>query len=176
MKFFELPLKGAFRIELEKREDERGYFARSFCAKEFSEHGLPQKFVQRNFSFSKSIGTLRGMHFQVSPHAEDKLVACHAGKIFDVLVDLRESSPTYLKWYGEVLSSEEMNMLLIPKGFAHGFQTLEDNSLVSYLVSEFYNPEAERGLRWDDPKIKIAWPEQKKRIFSERDLKHPLLR
>ncbi len=177
MKFTELYLKGAYRIELEPRQDERGFFARSFCAKEFAAHGLPQNFVQRNFSFNNLASTLRGLHYQLAPHAEDKLVTCQTGKIFDVLVDLREGSPTYLKWYGEILSAEKMNMLLIPKGFAHGFQTLEDKSLVSYLVSEYYNSGSDRGLRWDDPKIGINWPEpgHSRRVISERDLSHPLL-
>lgn len=175
MKFNELSIKGAFRIDLEPRRDERGHFVRSFCAREFAAAQLPTQFAQRNHSASKKAGTLRGLHYQVAPHAEDKVVSCVAGKIFDVLVDLRPDSKTYLKWHGEILSPENMMMLFIPKGCAHGFQTLEDNTVVSYLVTEFYNSTAEGGIRWDDPKIGIRWPDHPQRTISERDQKHSLL-
>jgi dTDP-4-dehydrorhamnose 3,5-epimerase len=175
MKFTELPLKGAFKIEIEPKIDERGFFARSFCANEFKNAGIVNNFVQGNLSLNSAKGTLRGMHYQNPPHGEDKLVYCPRGSIFDVMVDIRKDSKTYLQWHGEVLSSENLNMFLIPKGFAHGYQTLENDTLVSYLVSEFYKPGGEGGIRWDDPKVGIKWPNFSSRIISEKDLKLPLL-
>ncbi len=169
MKFTELPLKGAYLIEIEEKKDERGFFARSFCTKEFENHGITKNFVQCNYSFNKKSGTLRGLHFQTAPYSEDKIVSCMRGKIFDVLVDMRKDSKTYLKWHGEFLSQDNFKSLFIPKGFAHGYQTLEDDSLVFYLTSEFYKPSAENGIGWDDPRVKIKWPECKTRIISEKD-------
>lgn len=154
----ETTLQDAKLIELQRRGDERGFFARTFCADEFAAAGLPTKFVQQNMSFSALKGTLRGMHWQRAPHGEDKLIRCMSGAIFDVLVDLRPASPSFLRWQGFELSDENKHQVLIPKGFAHGFQTLTPNVEVSYLVSHAYTPEAEAGLRWDDPKIGIEWP------------------
>lgn len=173
MNFTELSLKGAFLIKIEKTEDERGFFARSYCADEFEKQGLPKHFVQGNYSYNKKSGTLRGLHFQNHPYSEDKVVSCPRGKIFDVLVDLRKESKTYGKWHAEILSEDNLSALFIPKGFAHGFQTLEDNSLVCYLMSEFYKPSGEAGIRWDDPKLKIKWPDCKNRIISQRDRQLP---
>ncbi|MEZ5730419.1 MAG: dTDP-4-dehydrorhamnose 3,5-epimerase [Burkholderiaceae bacterium] len=158
MKFIELPLAGAFVIELEKRGDERGFFARSFCEQEFAAHGLPTVFVQGNVSFSAQRGTLRGMHYQVAEHGEDKLVRVTRGAIHDVIVDLRPESPTYGRWAGVDLSAETGRSLLVPRRFAHGFITLQDATEVSYLMSAAYAPGSDGGVRWDDPAIGIEWP------------------
>jgi dTDP-4-dehydrorhamnose 3,5-epimerase len=168
MIFKELPLKGAFLIDLEKRQDERGFFARSFCEREFAAHHLTHNFVQFNNSLSKQKGTLRGLHFQQKPHEEDKLVRCIQGSIFDVLIDLRPDSPTYRQSFGYNLTAENRTMMYVPKGFAHGFLTLEDKSELFYLVSEFYTPEAEKGIRWNDPSFTINWPIQPV-VISEKD-------
>lgn len=172
MKFIETPLKGCFVIELEKREDERGFFARAFCTKEFGEHGLDSAIVQINNSLSVDKGTLRGMHYQLAPKAETKMVRCIKGSLFDVAVDLRKDSPTFLKWFGTELSAENRKMLFVPKGFAHGFLTLEANTEAFYLVTECYSPEHERGIRYNDPRINIQWAGEPK-VVSEKDLKHP---
>jgi dTDP-4-dehydrorhamnose 3,5-epimerase len=174
MKFFETKLKGAYIIELERLEDERGFFARTFCQKEFEDHGLNQKLVQCSISFNKHRGTLRGMHFQVAPMAETKLVRCTRGAIYDVIIDLRPDSSTYCKWISMELTSEDFSMLYIPEGFAHGFQTLEDNTEVFYQMSEFYYPKYARGVRWDDPAFGIVFP-LKKKIISEKDKNFPLM-
>jgi dTDP-4-dehydrorhamnose 3,5-epimerase len=158
MIFTETPLAGAFVIALEPREDERGFFARAFCQNELAEHGLPNEIVQANLSFNHKRGTLRGMHMQVPPHGEDKMVRCIAGAIWDAIVDLRPGSPTYLKWFGVELSAANRLMLYVPKGFAHGYQSLTDGSEVLYMVTQFYTPGAERGLRWNDPAFGIPWP------------------
>lgn len=158
MIFKETKLKGAYVIELEPLEDERGFFARSFCQKEFEEHGLNPRIVQCNISFNKKKGTLRGMHYQVAPHKEAKLVSCIRGAIYDVIIDLRPNSSTYCQWVAVELSAENYKMLYIPEGFAHGFQTLEDNTVVFYQMSEFYHPECARGVRLDDTAFKIKWP------------------
>jgi dTDP-4-dehydrorhamnose 3,5-epimerase len=166
--FQELSLKGSFLIDLEKREDQRGYFARTFCEREFEAHGLATDFVQCNVSFNTRKGTLRGMHFQAPPFAEAKLIRCTRGSIFDAIVDLRPSSPTFKQHFTVVLSAQDATMLYVPEGFAHGFQTLEDNTEVFYQMSQFYAPDSARGVRWNDPVFAIAWPPAD-RIIVERD-------
>lgn len=158
MLFQPTSLAGAYVIDLHKLEDERGFFARSWCVQEFAEHGLETRLVQCNVSLSKVQGTVRGMHYQAEPFAETKLVRCTRGAIYDVIVDLRPASPTFLHWFGVTLSAENRTMLYVPQGFAHGFQTLADQTEVFYQMSEFYAPEAARGLRWDDPKVQVQWP------------------
>ena len=175
MKFTPLSLKGAYLIEIEPVSDERGFFARSFCVREMKGVGLPSDFVQSSYSFNARKNTLRGMHYQMSPHEENKIVSCVRGSIFDVIVDMRPTSPTYLKWHGEILSQDNYKMLFVPKGFAHGFQTMSDNSLVTYNISDFYEPHSARGLKFDDPKINIKWPQAELRIISEKDQNYPLL-
>jgi dTDP-4-dehydrorhamnose 3,5-epimerase len=172
MRFIETALKGAFIIELEPIEDERGFFARSFCQKEFEKHGLNFHVVQCNISYNKKKATLRGMHYQVAPYEEVKLVSCIRGTIYDVIIDLRPDSHTYCQWFAMELSSEDYKILYVPKGFAHGFQTLEDNTVVFYQMSEFYHPECARGVRWDDPVFKIEWP-LSNRVMSKKDLNYP---
>ena len=171
MKFNQTHLAGAYTIELEKREDERGFFARFFCVNEFDKEGLDRNIVQINNSLSKDKGTLRGMHYQLAPKAETKIVRCIKGSLYDVIVDLRPSSPTFLKWFGAELSAENRTMMFVPKGFGHGFLTLEENTEAFYLVTEFYSPEHERGLRWNDPKINIEWPIEPI-IISDKDKIH----
>jgi dTDP-4-dehydrorhamnose 3,5-epimerase len=158
MNFIETGLRGAYRIELERLQDERGFFARSWCQHEFTEHGLDPCVVQCNISFNQHKGTLRGMHYQVAPHAEAKLVRCTRGALYDVIADLRPGSPTYLGWIAVELTAENHTALYVPKGFAHGFQTLEENTEVFYQMSEFYAPLAARGFRWNDPLLNIQWP------------------
>ena len=158
MLFTKTKLDGAWLIEPEPISDSRGWFARTFCEREFGEHGLETRFVQHSTSQNVSRGTLRGMHFQTEPHAEIKLVRCLKGAIYDVIIDLNPGSPTYCQWQGFELSAANMRQLYIPKGFAHGFQTLEDASEIGYLISEFYAPEASKGVRWDDPTFAIQWP------------------
>jgi dTDP-4-dehydrorhamnose 3,5-epimerase len=158
MRFQETPLSGAYLIELEPVGDPRGFFARAWCAREFSEQGLDSGTVQCNLSFNHQRGTLRGMHYQIPPHAETKLVRCIRGSIYDVIIDLRPESPTYTHWFGAELSADNRSMLYIPKGFAHGYQTMEDNTEVFYQVSEFYRPGSEGGVRWNDPRFGIEWP------------------
>ena len=158
MKFTPTDLAGATVIDLERREDARGWFARTYCAREFAEHGLPTDMVQTNMSLTRRAGTLRGMHFQLAPDAEDKLVRCVRGAIWDAIVDIRPQSPTYCRWIGVELSEDNGRMLLVPKGFAHGFVTLSDDAAVTYQVSAFYSPKSERGARHDDPAFGIRWP------------------
>lgn len=158
MLFFETDLKGAYIIDLEKHEDDRGFFARSWCQREFMAKGLSAQFVQCNISFNKQRGTVRGMHYQRPPCSEEKLVRVTRGGIFDVIVDLRPDSATFLKSYGIELTRENHRAFYIPKGFAHGFQTLVDETEVFYQMSEFYAPEQARGLCWDDPFLDILWP------------------
>jgi dTDP-4-dehydrorhamnose 3,5-epimerase len=158
MIFKETRLKGAYIIEIEPLEDERGFFARTWCQREFQAHGLNPRLVQCSISFNKKKGTLRGMHYQVAPYEEAKLVSCVRGAIYDVIIDLRPNSPTCSQWLAVELSSENNNMIYVPKGFAHGFQTLEDDTEVFYQISEFYHPEASRGVRWNDPAFRIVWP------------------
>jgi dTDP-4-dehydrorhamnose 3,5-epimerase len=171
MKFNPTPLQGAYTIDLEKREDERGFFARFFCVNEYDQIELDRQIVQINNSLSKDKGTLRGIHYQLAPKAETKIVRCIRGSLFDVIVDLRPDSPTFLKWFGATLSAENRTMMFVPKGFGHAFLTLEDNTEALYLVTEFYSPENERGLRWNDPKIGIKWPIEPM-IISEKDQQH----
>jgi dTDP-4-dehydrorhamnose 3,5-epimerase len=168
MKFTETPLAGAFVIELEKRGDERGWFARAFCTKEFQAHGLNHQIVQANNSFSAVPGTLRGMHYQLAPKAEDKIFRCIRGAIFDAIIDLRPESPTYLKSFSIELNAENRLALYIPKGFAHGFMTLMENTEVFYFVTEFYSPEHERGIRYNDPKFGLRWP-MEPAVISDKD-------
>ena len=158
MKFIDTGLPGARLIEPERREDSRGHFARIYCEREFQAQGLPARVVQANRSLTLHKGTLRGMHFQQAPHAEDKLVRCERGAIWDCIIDLRPQSPTYCQWAGFELSEDNGRMLLVPQGFAHGFVTLAGPAAVSYQVSNFYAPGAERGVRWDDPAFGIQWP------------------
>jgi dTDP-4-dehydrorhamnose 3,5-epimerase len=173
MKFHPAKLKDSVIIEPERLEDERGFFARLWCEGEFKAHGLNSELVQINLSYNRRYGTLRGLHYQVSPYAEAKVVRCVRGAIYDVLVDLRPESPTYLQWLGVTLSAANRNMLYVPEGFAHGFQTLEDHTEVCYQVTQFYTPGAERGARWDDPAFGIAWPEVDDRVISAKDREWP---
>ncbi len=172
MIFKETPLPGAFLVEPERLEDERGFFARTYCQKEFREHGLNPEVVQCSVSFSMKKGTLRGLHYQGFRGDEAKLVRCTAGAIFDVMVDLRKGSNTYLKHYATRLDRENRLMLFVPEGFAHGFLTLEDCSEVSYQMSEFYSPGTAMGIRWNDPRLAIQWPLSPV-VISERDQAYP---
>lgn len=171
--FLPTPLAGAFVLDLKRHEDERGFFARSFCREEFVENGLNPDVAQCNVSFNPSRGTLRGMHFQTAPHAEDKLVRSTRGAIWDVIVDLRPDSPTYKKWYGVELSATTRRAIYVPKGFAHGFQTLTDDAEVLYMMAEFYHPDSASGVRWDDPAFGIEWPIANPSM-SDRDRSFPL--
>lgn len=173
MKFIETKLKGAFLIDLEKKEDERGFFARFYCEKEYSELGLDTNIVQINNSFSRYKGTLRGIHYQLPPKAETKIVRCIKGSLFDVIVDLRRDSATFLQWFGHELSSGNRTMMYVPKGFGHAFITLEDDTEALYLVTEFYAAECERGIRWNDLSLAIEWPLQPA-VISDKDKNHPL--
>jgi len=171
MKFYETELKGAYIIELEKFEDERGFFTRVWDKKIMQDQGLKSDLVQMSFSFSKKKGTLRGMHFQEEPFREVKIVKCIQGKIFDVIIDLRVESRTYKKWIGIELSADKQKMIYVPEGFAHGFQTLEDNTHVLYQMSNWFSPEHEKGIRWDDKDFNIKWPITDL-IISKKDLSH----
>ena len=172
MIFTETNLRGAFIIEIERQEDYRGFFARSWCQREYEKHGLNPRFVQCNVSFNKKKGTLRGMHYQVPPYAEVKLVRCTTGSIYDVIIDLRPESPTFMRYCGIILSAENRKAVYIPENFAHGFQTLENNTEVFYQMSEFYVPESARGIRWDDPAFGVQWPPDE-RIISHKDRAYP---
>jgi dTDP-4-dehydrorhamnose 3,5-epimerase len=174
MKFTELPLRGSHLIELEPLSDPRGFLARTFCAREFSERGLEASFVQCNTTFNPARGTLRGLHWQSAPHEEVKLLRCTAGAVYDVIVDLRPDSPTWGKWHALELSARNRRMLYIPKGFAHGLQTLEPDSELFYQMSAYYVPEAKRGLRWDDPALGIPWP-LREALVGEADRALPTL-
>ena len=174
MRFTPMSLAGAYLIQLEPRTDARGTFARAFCAREFAEQGLTSSFAQANISTNVRAGTLRGLHFQHAPHSEVKLVQCVKGSVYDVVVDARRESATYLQWTGVELSEENGVMIYVPAGFAHGYQTLTDAANVLYLVSEFYTPELEGGLRYDDPNLGIKWPRAVSDI-SEKDGRWPLL-
>jgi dTDP-4-dehydrorhamnose 3,5-epimerase len=171
MIFTETPLKGAYVIDLEKRGDERGFFARAFCVNEFAAHDLATGFVQVNNSLSAQKGTLRGMHYQLAPKAETKLVRCIRGALFDVILDLRQGSPTFGQSFGAELSSDNRRMMYVPKGFAHGFVTLTEDAEAFYFVDEFYAPEQERGVRWDDPRFGIQWPIAPS-VISDKDKAH----
>lgn len=174
MIFRKTPLDGAYVIELERREDARGHFARAFCAHEFADNGLETEFVQANLSANTKEGLVRGMHFQVGEDAEVKLVRCVRGAIFDAIVDIRLGSPTYLKWFGAELSENNGLMMYVPRGFAHGYQSITQGTMVHYMVSSFYAPNAERGLRHDDPIIGIEWPRPVTDL-SEKDATWPLI-
>jgi dTDP-4-dehydrorhamnose 3,5-epimerase len=171
MTFNETPLRGAYLIDLEKRGDERGFFARAYCEREFAEHQLATRFVQMNNSLSAQGGTLRGMHYQLAPKAETKLVRCVRGALYDVILDLRKESPTFGKSFGAELTAENRRMMYVPKGFAHGLVTLTDDAEALYLVDEFYAPEQERGIRWNDPRFGIKWPIQPV-VVSDKDRAH----
>jgi dTDP-4-dehydrorhamnose 3,5-epimerase len=176
MIFRETKLNGAYIIEPERLEDERGFFARAWCQREFEIKGFNPDVVQCNISFNKKRGTLRGLHYQISPHAEAKVVRCTCGAIFDVIVDLRPDSCTYMAYISVELSAGNRLALYVPEGFAHGFQTLEDDSEVFYQMSEYYHPESARGLRWDDPALGISWPVSPGQLISDRDKGWPLLK
>jgi dTDP-4-dehydrorhamnose 3,5-epimerase len=167
-------LAGAYVVELEQRQDARGSFARAFCAREFEAQGLARSFVQANLSTNVAKGTIRGMHYQLAPHAEVKLVRCVRGSLYDVIVDLREGSPTYLQWFGAELSEDNGLMMYVPAGFAHGLQALTDGATAYYLVDAFYAPGAEGGCRYDDPAIGVSWPLPVGAI-SEKDAAWPRL-
>jgi dTDP-4-dehydrorhamnose 3,5-epimerase len=169
MRFQPLPLAGAWLIEPGPKEDERGFFARIWCRREFEVHGILCDWVQCNISFNKRAGTLRGLHYQAAPWEEAKLVRCTTGAIYDVLVDVRSGSPTCGKCYAVELSAQNRHMVYVPQGFAHGFQTLTDDAEVFYQMSQEYHAEAARGLRWNDPTLAIAWPECGERILSAAD-------
>ena len=171
MIFTETRLKGSFLVDLEKIEDSRGFFARTWCQRECDKLGITFTPVQCNISYNKSKGTLRGMHFQSAPYEEAKLVACIKGGIFDVIIDLRSDSPTFLQHISIVLSAENYRMIYIPKGFAHGFQTLQDDTEVFYQMSEFYFSEYAQGVRWNDPAFGIKWPDDA-RLISDRDQRY----
>ncbi len=175
MNFAETPIPGAFLLELEERRDERGHFARTFCARELAAHGLDPHVSQANTSFNERAGTLRGMHYQAHPFGEAKLVRCTRGAIYDVVVDVRAGSQCRGHWYGAELTAENGRMLYVPVGAAHGFQTLVDGSEVLYLMSHSYVEGAARGVRWDDPAFGIEWPEPPagERTISERDEAYP---
>ncbi|MFT4091994.1 MAG: dTDP-4-dehydrorhamnose 3,5-epimerase [Niabella sp.] len=171
MTFEPTPLPGSYIITLSPKGDSRGWFMRSFCKKEFEQIGHIEEWVQMNHSFTAAKGTIRGMHFQTAPYSEIKMVRCIAGSVFDVIIDLRKDSPTYLHWFGTELSAANKKMLYIPGGFAHGFQTLTDNAELLYQHSEFYQPGYESGILYNDPKINIQWPLAVTEL-SERDKNH----
>src|SRR2546421_6546734 len=172
MIFVETKLKGAFTIEPERIEDGRGFFARTWTVEEFESHGLNPHIAQCSISFNPKRGTLRGMHYQLKPHEEVKLVRCTRGALFDVAVDLKKDSPTYLQWTAVELTDHNRMMFYIPEGFAHGYQTLEDNTEVFYQISEKYCPDYARGVRWDDPSVGIDWP-LPVAVVSNRDRQFP---
>jgi len=176
MVFEGTPLKGAYVINLEKHEDERGFFARTFCREEFLAHGLCPDIFQCSISYNKHAGTLRGMHYQKAPYEEIKLVRCVSGKIYDVIVDIREDSESYKKWFGVELSAENALSLYIPKGFAHGFVTLHDDSTVMYNISEAYHPECVCGFSYTDESVGIEWPQHPNLIVSVKDIENPCLK
>jgi len=172
MRFLETKFKGAYIIDLDRIEDERGFFARSFCQKEFVQNRLESNIAQCNISFNKRKGTIRGMHFQREPKGEPRLVRCTRGKIYDVIIDLRRDSQTYCEWEAVELTAANRRALYVPKGLAHGFQTLEDNTEVFYIMCEFYYPEYSSGIRWNDPAFSIKWPLPPATI-SEKDSVYP---
>jgi dTDP-4-dehydrorhamnose 3,5-epimerase len=174
MIFVKTPLLGGYLVGLEPNSDERGMFARAFCAREFETNSLETSFVQVNISTNKVVGTVRGMHFQREPHDEVKLIRCVKGSIYDVIVDLRKQSPTYLRWFGTELSEENGLMMYVPKGFAHGYQSLTEGATTLYMVSAYYAPHSESGCRFDDPRLAIRWPVEVTSI-SSKDARWPLL-
>ncbi len=172
MKFITTELEGAFIVQPERIHDSRGFFARAYCREEFEAHGLASNFAQCNISFNTMHGTLRGMHYQVAPHEEAKLVRCTMGAIYDAIIDLRRSSITFLRWIGVELSATNRCMLYVPEGFAHGFLTLANGTEVFYQVSEPYKPTSERGIRWNDPTFGILWPAEPS-VISQKDTNYP---
>lgn len=174
MKFTETKLQGAFVLGLEQRTDNRGFFSRTFCQQEFAAHGLNPNVAQCNLSFNEKAGTIRGLHYQTPPATEAKLFRCIKGAIFDVIVDMRPESPTYLQHFGIELSADNHLALYVPEMFAHGYQALKDGTKVLYQVSEFYTPGVEKGLRFDDPALAIEWP-MAATVISEKDQTWPLL-
>ena len=173
MIFRETHIRGAFVIEVEKRADARGFFGRAFCRKEFEAQGIRLEVLQANVGFNRSRGTLRGLHYQVPPFEEGKLVRCTAGALYDVIVDLRPESPTFKGWLGVELTAENRTMLYIPEGCAHGYLTLGDCTEIYYMVTQFYTPHAERGVRWNDPAFGIEWPISEDLVISEKDRSWP---
>jgi dTDP-4-dehydrorhamnose 3,5-epimerase len=174
MIFHETKLKGAFIVELDKMDDDRGFFARAFCSQKFEQHGLRPQVVQANMSYNHKKGTVRGMHYQVSPASEPKFIRCISGSIWDVIIDMRPDSPTYLQNIGVELSAENRRAIYVPDMFAHGNQALTDGAELLYLVGEFYTPGCERGVRHDDPLIEIEWP-LAVTVISDKDASWPLL-
>jgi dTDP-4-dehydrorhamnose 3,5-epimerase len=172
VKFSETELRGAYLVELEPHRDERGFFARTWCREEFAAHGLNPNLAQASTSFNLRRGTLRGLHYQDEPFPEAKLVRCTRGRIYDVIVDIRPQSETYRRWLAFELTADNLLMLYVPEGFAHGFQTLEDNTEVCYQISESYHPECSRGILWNDPAFDFRWPIEE-RVMSERDRAFP---
>jgi dTDP-4-dehydrorhamnose 3,5-epimerase len=165
-------VEGAYLIKPERLEDERGFFARTYCVRELAEHGIDPQVVQRSVSYNRRRGTLRGMHFQITPHGETKLVSCLRGSVYDVVLDLRPTSSTYRRWSAVTLTADAFETLFIPKGCAHGFISLADDSTVHYEISEFHHPESARGVRYDDPAFGIVWPLQPA-VINSRDLGYP---
>jgi dTDP-4-dehydrorhamnose 3,5-epimerase len=172
MTFVETKLGGVFEVDLELNSDERGFFARSWCEREFANQGLESKLVQCNISLNRRKNTLRGIHYQAAPFAETKLVRCTAGAVYDVVLDLRRESPSFKQWFGVALSAENRKAIYIPEGCGHGFLTLTDDAEIMYQMSEFYHPEAARGVRWNDPSFQIQWPGNVE-VISERDRTYP---
>jgi dTDP-4-dehydrorhamnose 3,5-epimerase len=172
MKFTETPLKGVFVIDLEKRGDDRGFFARLFCEREFAQYGLNPKIVQMNNSSSTTRGTLRGIHYQLAPKGEDKTFRCVRGALFDVVIDLRPDSPTFLKHFAVELTAENRTMIHVPQGCANSFMTIADDTEIIYFTSEFYSPQHERGIRYNDPALGIHWPMEPV-VISDKDKNHP---
>jgi dTDP-4-dehydrorhamnose 3,5-epimerase len=172
MIFTETPIASVYVIEVERMEDDRGFFARTWCQREFERHGLNPRLVQCSLSFNNRKGTLRGMHYQAAPHAEAKLVRCTSGAVYDVIVDLRPSSKTFRQWFGVELTADNRRALFIPEGLAHGFLTLADRTEVFYQMSEFYTPDGARGVRWNDPAFGIHWPAAVA-VISPRDAAYP---
>ena len=172
MRFTTLAIQGAYLIEIEPLMDARGFFARSFCEREFAANGIYPRFVQCSVSYNTQKGTLRGLHYAAAPYEEDKLVRCTRGAIYDVIVDVRRNSPTYRQWQSFELTAENHHLVFVPRGLAHGFKTLSDDCEVFYQMTEFYVPEAARGVRWDDPTLGIKWPAGAT-VISERDRSYP---
>lgn len=172
MHFLETTIPGVFTIGITPHRDERGFFARTWCHREFEQHGLTPRIVQSSVSFNRRRGTLRGMHFQTSPYAETKLVRCTRGSIYDVALDLRPASPTYKQWAAVTLTAESRNMMYVPEGCAHGFISLEDETEVLYQISQFYDASSARGVRWNDPAFGIVWPIEPQ-VISQRDAGYP---
>ena len=172
MRFVETPIAGAYVVDIEPKGDERGFFARVFCEREFADRGLQTRFVQNNVSLSRHKGTLRGLHYQLDPSREVKLVRCMRGALYDVALDLRSDSPSFGRSFGVELTADNHRSFYVPEGVAHGFQTLQDDTEIGYMVSAFYAPERERGVRFDDPRFAVAWP-LAPTVVSDRDRQHP---